>query len=123
MVYKCTVSTQQECKEYIGLTSNSFKQRYYNHSNSFNKETYAHSTALSTYIWELKRKNIPFSTTWSIQKMAAPYCKETQKCQLCLTEKTLISLADSTSSLNKRNEIVGKCRHRDKFLLKNWVFF
>ena len=47
VVYKCTVSAQQECKEYIGLTSNTFKQRYYAHSNSFNKEANAYSTALS----------------------------------------------------------------------------
>ena len=60
---------------------------------------------------------------WNIQRLAAPYSKETQKCQLCLTEKALISLADSSASLNKRNEIVGKCRHRDKFLLKHWSFF
>ena len=120
VVYKCTVSAQQECKEYIGLTSNTFKQRYYAHSNSFNKEANAHSTTLSTHIWELKNNNIPFTTEWSIQRLAAPYSKETQKCQLCLTEKALISLADSSASLNKRNEIVGKCRHRDKFLLKHW---
>ena len=108
VVYKCAVSTQQEYKEYIGLTSNTFKQRYYAHSNSFNRESNAHSTALSTHIWELKNKNIPFTTEWSIQRLAAPYSKETQKCQLCLTEKTLISLADSSASLNQRNKIVEK---------------
>ena len=96
------------------------KQRYYAHSNSFNKEANAHSTALSTHIWELKKQSIPFSMEWSIQRLAAPYSKETQRCQLCLTEKALISLANSAASLNKRNEIVGKCRHRDKFLLKHW---
>ena len=120
VVYKCAVSTQQECKEYIGLTANTFKQRYYAHNNSFNKEAHAHSTALSTHIWELKKNNIPFTTNWSIQRLAAPYNKETQRCQLCLTEKALISLANNSTSLNKRNEIVSKCRHRDKYLLKHW---
>ena len=66
--------------------------------------------------WRIRR--IPFTTEWSIQRLAAPYSKETQKCRLCLTEKALISLADSAASLNKVNKIVGKCRHRDKFLLK-----
>ena len=59
------------------------------------------------------RKN-PHTT----MKRAAPYSKETQTCQLCLVEKTIISLADCNVSLNKRNEIVDKCRHRDKWLLK-----
>ena len=38
-------------------------------------------------------------------KMARPYFKDSQNCQLCLTEKTHISLADSRISLNKKNEI------------------
>ena len=54
VVYKCAVSTHQECKEYIGLTSNTFKERYYAHSNSVNKESSANSTSLSTHTWELK---------------------------------------------------------------------
>ena len=39
---------------------------------------------------------------------------------LCLMEKMHISLADPRTALNKRNEIVAKCRHRDKVLLKHW---
>ena len=120
VVYKCTVSTQEESKEYIGLTANTFKERYSGHKTSFNKENYAHSTTLSTHILGLKNAQTQHSLSWSIQRLAAPYSKETQVCHLCLTEKTLISLANSATSLNKRNEIVGKCRHRDKFLLKHW---
>ena len=120
LVYKCTVSTLEESKEYIGLTANTFKERYSSHKTSFNNEKYAHSTTLSSHIWDLKNSKTPHSISWSILRLATPYSRETQVCQLCLTEKTLISLANSTTSLNKRNEIVGKCRHRDKFLLKHW---
>ena len=42
--------------------------------------------------------------------------------QLCLLEKTLISLADPKKTFNKLNEIVSKCRH-DKLLLKHWWYF
>ena len=49
--------------------------------------------------------------------------KKVRTCHLCLMEKKPISLADPTKTLNKRNEIVAKCRHRDKVLLKNWWFF
>ena len=44
-------------------------------------------------------------------------------CQLCLLEKTFIATADPRKALNKRNEIISKCRHWDKTLLKNWWFF
>lgn len=124
IVYKCQVTSEkttgQESKEYVGLTATSFKARYSSHKASFKHEEKAHSTALSSHVWELKRKNIPHTLTWSILKMAPPYSKETQTCQLCIVEKTIISLANCTTSLNKRNEIIAKCRHRDKWLLKNW---
>lgn len=120
MVYKCQVTVGQETKEYIGSTSTTFKDRYSNHKTSFNVENKARSTALSSYVWKLNNKNTPHTLTWSIIKRAAPYSKETQTCQLCLVEKTIISLADCNVSLNKRNEIVAKCRHRDKWLLKKW---
>ena len=119
LVYKCIVSTEKEHKEYIGLTANTFKQRYTAHKASFKHQNQAHHTALSNYIWNLKSNDTPFSASWSIMKQASTYSKETMNCQLCLTEKTLISLADRSTSLNKRSEIMGKCRHRDKWLLKH----
>ena len=120
LIYKCVVSSTHDSKEYIGLTSNTFKQRYSSHKASFTHRKLSSSTALSTYIWDLKDREIPHTSTWSILKRAPPYSRETKMCQLCLTEKTLICLADHHSSLNKRNEIMSKCRHRAKHLLKNW---
>ena len=46
--------------------------------------------------------------------------KETNKFQLCLTEKTLIILAERNPSLNKRLEIMKKCRPT-KMILANIV--
>ena len=51
------------------------------------------------------------------------YNRKVRNCQLCLMEKTFIMLSDPKQTLNKRNEIVSKCRHRDKVLLKHWWFF
>ena len=42
---------------------------------------------------------------------------------LNLIEKTHISLVYPRTTLNKRNDIVAKCRHRDKVLLKHRRFF
>ena len=41
-----------------------------------------------------------------------------QKCDLCIYEKLLIARADPNVLLNKRDELVSKCRHRNRFTLK-----
>ena len=47
---------------------------------------------------------------------AKPYRKGAHYCDLCLTEKVVIALADG-SYLNKRSEINSKCRHANEFKL------
>ena len=47
-----------------------------------------------------------------------PYLCGTRKCYLCLCEKLKIPTANSASLLNKRDELVSKCRHMTKFTLK-----
>ena len=42
----------------------------------------------------------------------------TRKCDLCLCKKLLIARANSTSLLNKCDELVLKCLHMNKFTLK-----
>ena len=120
MVYKCEVQTANNSQEYIGLTSNTFKQRFTTHKGTFKHMNQAHSTTLSSHIWELHKKQTPYSTSWSILGLAPSYSKKVRMCQLCLLEKTCIATADPRKALNKRNEIISKCRHRDKMLLKNW---
>ena len=79
-------------------------------------------TTLATQIWKLKRSNpaTEYDLKWRIAKLAPPYSKETNKCQLCLTEKTLILLEDPLKSLNKRSELHGHCHHYAKHRLQNW---
>jgi len=49
VIYKATVTSNKEIKEYIGSTGNTFKSRWYNHNYSFN--TYKeNSTELARYI-------------------------------------------------------------------------
>ena len=120
LIYRSEVKTEESSKEYLGLTSTSFKTRYTAHKSSFTHANKAHSTSLSTYIWQLKTRNIPFTSKWSIAGTAPSFNRKVRSCHLCLLEKTQISLADPEKSLNKRNEIIAKCRHRDKFLLKHW---
>ena len=74
---------------------------------------------MSNYLWELKNANMNFSVKWSIAACASPYKCGTRKCDLCLTEKYIIARADQKYLLNKRTEIISKCRHRHKYVLKN----
>ena len=46
------------------------------------------------------------------------YVCGSQKCDLCICEKLLIARADLNVLLNKRDELVSTCWHRNKFTLK-----
>ena len=41
-------------------------------------------------------------------------------CNLCLSEKLCIIKAHSSNLLNKRDEMISKCRHENKFYIKNY---
>ena len=49
---------------------------------------------------------------------AHSYICGTRKCDLCLCEKLLIARANLACLLNKRDELISKCRHINKFTLK-----
>ena len=119
VVYNATVISSKETKTYIGCTEKSFKTRYHNHKLSFNNEKYSKATALSNYIWMLKRENTGYSINWEILYKTVPYSCGTRKCDLCLTEKVLIASADPKLLLNSRAELISTCRHQRKFILTN----
>ena len=122
IVYKATVipnSDNSDCKTYIGCTEKTFKTRYNNHKLSFTNEKYSKATALSNYIWGLKKANTDYSIKWEILAKTIAYSCGTRKCDLCLTEKVLIASADPRLLLNSRAELISTCRHKRKFLLNN----
>ena len=43
-------------------------------------------------------------------------------CQLCVTEKRYILAARHETLINKRDEFLNKCRHANKFKLKNFKY-
>ena len=77
-------------------------------------------TKFSKYVWELKDKVEYFNIKGSVATKVSPYICGSKRCDLCLTEKLLIAKADPRTLLNKRPEIVSKCRHRNKFTLKRF---
>ena len=91
--------------------------RVRNHTASFRHAKHRNSTELSKYIWTLKDNNINFFISWRILSSSLPYKSSNKRCNLCLKEKFLIICRPELSSLNKRNELVSSCRHRNKALL------
>ena len=49
---------------------------------------------------------------------ATPYKCGIRRCDLCATEKYVTARADQEHPLNKRTEIISKCRHRNKYFIK-----
>ena len=121
VIYQCVVSSDQSEEKscYIGCTENTFKDRLYKHRNSFKYESKANATELSKHIWENKNSSIPTVNTWSIIDQARPYVNGSNRCNLCISEKFHI-IFSPLKLLNKRSELVTKCRHENKFILKNY---
>lgn len=121
VVYQATVTRNDNntSETYIGLTETDFKTRHRNHTASFRHAKHKNSTELSKHIWTLKNDNIDYSISWRVLSSNSPYNSSSKRCNLCLKEKFLIIYRPDLSSLNKRNELVSSCRHRNKALLRN----
>ena len=119
-----------------------FKQRWYGHRSSFNDPTKIltrkakgsneevkvsieeqiaekeEKSELAKYVWKVKKKGLKPKIKWRILLKARPYAKGSRYCDLCLSEKTIIAIADNRS-LNKRNEMLRKCTHMNPFKLSS----
>ena len=98
------------------------KQRLYLHRSGWNSREFRGSCGaeLSKHVWTLKNQGVPHSISWKIVTHAKPFQCSGSRCYLCLNEKLYIAThEDPASLLNKRNELVSKCRHKNKFALIN----
>ena len=68
--------------------------------------------------WAFIENRENYTIDWLIAMKAHPYICGTRKCDLCLCEKLMIARANSASLLNKRGELVSKCRHMNKSTLR-----
>ena len=120
VIYQATVTTESGTKDnYVGLTSNTFKQRLAQHRSSFKNKAKKNETTLSQHIWSLKDQNIPHKIEWRIISKAKPFSPITGKCYLCTKEKSYIIFKPKMCSLNTRNELATHCRHKNRMLLDN----
>ena len=121
LVYKATVLAENhEPQTYIGMTEHNFKTQFRNHKMSFENPNYRSSTTLSKYIWNLKEDETNYKIKWSIVKCVRAYKSGDAQCHLCLQEKLCILNAEKKTLLNKRSELLAKCRHRNKFYAANY---
>ena len=68
IIYKATVTTNQDEKFYIGATEQSFKKRYPKHKDSLAKKKLSGATSLSKYVWEKKDAKIEYTIKYEIVK-------------------------------------------------------
>ena len=109
-----TVTSERKEETYVGLTSTTFKARLANHQQLLRSESKRAQTELSKYVWGLKDEDKNFEIKWDILQRALPYSNVNKKCNLCIAEKYIIICKPNLSTLNKRSDIMFKCRHRDK---------
>ena len=122
VVYEATVTAPGvEERRYFGSAATSLKLRVNNHKCDFRNRGRQHSTTLSTHVWSLKDQGLEPDVRYRIVARARAYSPVTRRCGLCVAEKLAIAKGDPRFMLNKRSEIAGKCRHKNKFLLENWT--
>ena len=118
-IYMGTItSTLQDYtpKKYIGLSAPPWKQRFRNHKQSFVKREYA-KCEIAKEIWRIKDLGGDFSVKWETLGHAPAYNPVSKRCRLCTAEKLFIAENPDPHVINKRDELVSKCRHRRKFAL------
>ena len=68
-----------------------------------------------------KRKGVTPALTWEVIRTVKAYSNITKRSSLCLHEKlAIITYPYPDELLNRRSELVTKCRHENKFLLKSF---
>ena len=107
VVYQAIIAREDGIIDtYVGMTANSFKDRWRNHMSSFRTRNPNNSTTISKYIWDLQDKNIQYSLKWRLIAKGKPYNHVTDTCRLCIREKYLIIFQPDMASINSISEII-----------------
>ena len=117
LVYRATVTTSSSVEKYVGLTANTFKERYSKHKQDLAKPDGRTSTTLAGHVWDLKDSQTDFQLKWEVVCRAAPFSPTSRACNLCTAEKWNILFDPKNATLNKRLEIFNHCRHKERMLI------
>ena len=122
-LYKASITTNEEnskTKIYYSVSETAFKLRYANHKKTFNNIKYQTDTELLNKYWNIISANKTPKISWEILRTHKSYNQNSKRCLLCLSEKLAIALYKVDNMLNKRSEVRGKCRHRNKYMLASY---
>ena len=86
-------------------------------SSSFKNIKKRNATELFKTFWNAKESGLNLTIKWKIINQVIHYKPGQKCCNLCLTEMLEILLANQPTILNKRSELTGKRRHKNKFKL------
>ena len=84
------------------------------HKQTFNNIKNQTDTELSNEYWNINLASKTSNISWEILGTHKSYNQSSKRCLLCLNEKLAIALHKNDNMLNKRSEVMSKCRHRSK---------
>ena len=90
------------------MTATTFKERYANHTSSFRHKKDSNKTDLSKHIWKLKENK----QDYTIKTLHYVWKKKNLHFERHINKDNL---------LNKRSDIFGKCRHKNRFRVNKVV--
>ena len=120
IIHKAQITSSQlnyKQENYIGSNETNFINSFKNYAISFNLEHYENDTELSKAYWITKWNYFIPKVTWRIIRKCAPFNTTKRKCHLCLNKKLEIGSYRLDNLLNKRSELIIKCRYQNKFTL------
>ena len=115
VIYKATIETSTEEREYIGSTGRKFKERYSEHKHALTHRDSPNSTALSEHVWSERDKGEKPVVRWSILHQTPKPSGPQRICTLCNLERMEIAAADRKKAVNKKSELTGSCLHYKGF--------
>ena len=97
-----------------------FKLRYPHHQRSFKFLKYKTDTELPCEVWQMEKSGQTPVTTWKIVRQCSPYNPNSKRYNLCLNEKMEIATYRGSNLMNKKTELISKCRHQNKYTLSKY---
>ena len=118
VVYQANIFPMENSKEEkvdIRISAGNWKQRFYNHRHSFSNLLLRNQTALMKWFESLTDRDLTPQIKWRLKSSTGSF-KST--CNLCLEEKiSTIRYKFTCQLLNKHNEQIFKCLHKNRFKL------
>ena len=120
IVYEAEITSHPDevVKDYRGLCSTTFKERYGVHKEGFANRVYSKGCELAKYVWKLKDSRKTFNLKWRTLKKVNGRMVGGE-CKLCTTETMLINEHPNKDKLLNQNSI-QKCRHENKYMLSQY---